>query len=106
MHGIATEDLSVTDVPPDDAPWDTIEEFALTFNGYEHWEDPDMCAQIANAKTPKNLNELRSCLFFEQRRFRHFGHAPEGEDMLYVLSLVSRIRSALVARTHGGAPPA
>jgi hypothetical protein len=32
-------------------------------------------------------------LFFEQRRFNHFGREPEGEDLNYIRSLIDRIRS-------------
>jgi len=35
-------------------------------------------------KIPKkwegSFEELRCCLFFEQRRFHHYGKGPEGED--------------------------
>ncbi len=42
------------------------------------------------------------CLFFEQRRFRHFGYDPEGEDLRYVAGLVDKIREYI---SSGLGPP-
>ena len=89
-------------VPADDAGWDEIQKFALTFNGYERFPE-DQCAVIANkvrqgfSDSSLRLNdltndELRGCLFFEQRRYRHFGEDPSGEDMRYIVALLSAIR--------------
>ena len=50
MRGhIPDDDLKLTDLPPQDASWGVIEEFALTFDGYGRWNDFDQCANIATA---------------------------------------------------------
>jgi hypothetical protein len=37
--------------------------------------------------------ELRTCLFFEQRRWRHIGEVPDAEAMAYIRDLVRQIRA-------------
>ena len=93
-------------VPNDDANLAEIFDFALTYKGYELNGDEDMgfqnCANIANnakrdwletKNLPESLHELRSCLFFEQRRDRHSGGTLDGpEGFNYLVALVGRIR--------------
>ncbi|WIG59039.1 MAG: hypothetical protein OJF49_001786 [Ktedonobacterales bacterium] len=83
---------------------DAIMRYALTVDGYAYAQthlahdtsaearDFDMVASIANDKQQEyvetgNINgsfeELRLCLFFEQRRWHHFGETPEGKDLDY-----------------------
>ena len=57
-----------------------------------------MCAEIANARRHNSLTDLRTCLFFEQRRWRHFGEDPEGEDMAYIREVVEKIRGRVAVR--------
>jgi len=77
------------------------EEFALSFDAYEHWESFDKCAEIANVavarwdyakELPLGLIDLKTCVFFEQRRFRHMDRVPTKEDMVYIHALVEAIR--------------
>jgi len=62
----------------------------------------DQCAHIANAaahrysqegELPDSLDELRTCLFFEQRRWHHFGATPDGEAQRYFAALLQAIRA-------------
>ena len=46
---------------------------------------------------PHDLDELRAALFFEQRRYHHFGEGPDGRNLDYVQALVGAIR-----RVSGG----
>jgi len=68
------------------------------------WEahHADQCARIANAaadrysqegELPESLDELRTCLFFEQRRWHHFGATPDGEAQRYFAALLEAIRA-------------
>ena len=84
---ILNKDLCLGQIPIPKSGYKEIERFALTFNGYE----VPNCADIANSRSAKSLTELRAALFFEQRRYRHFGHPPEGDDLEYVRSLVQEI---------------
>lgn len=99
MRLIPNEHLRTGDVPPPEAGWREIGEFALTFDGYERWGSFDACAEVAHARRHDTLDDLRTCLFFEQRRWRHFGEAPDRDAMAYVRELVEKIR-ACVARSR------
>lgn len=106
LETIANRDLQYAHLLPDNADWWQIAEFALTFDGYSHWGSFDKCAEIANRwaaayaeerATPESLTELRTCLFFEQRRWRHFGDSPDDESMPYIRALVKGIRNRVQA---------
>jgi hypothetical protein len=89
-------------VPAADADWAEIAEFALRFDGYAAMghECGDLANELrrrwdATSELPGDLRELRASLFFEQRRFRHFGWAPTGRDRDYLSALLDAIRVAL-----------
>lgn len=46
---------------------------------------------------PSSITELRTCLFFEQRRWRHYGFDPDEQAMEYILALVDRMREEVRA---------
>ena len=94
---IANNQLRLEDLPSPDADWQTLANFALTFNGYEVWGSFEKCAGVANSRQDSTLTELRTCLFFEQRRWRHFGEAPDVEAMEYVRSILEKIRVKVLA---------
>jgi hypothetical protein len=88
-------------VPASDAPWWHVWQFALPYNAYDRHGGSDAAAELGNAvlrqwdtqrELPFDLNTARAALFFEQRRYHHFGTDPTGEDERYVRSLVERIR--------------
>ena len=89
-------------VPPEGAPFYTdITEFALTYNAYNRVSGVRTVAQIGNGARaryrsdgsfPDDLDELRAALFFEQRRYHHFGEGPDGTDLDYIHALVGAIR--------------
>jgi hypothetical protein len=94
-------------VPGATEGWRRIGSFALTFDGYEFLPD-GRCGELADAVRSKfeeasvlpstlDLSELRACLFFEQRRHRHFGHEPDRDAMIYIAALLA----AIVARVPG-----
>lgn len=95
---VPNADLRVEGVPGPNAEWSEIARFALTFDGYAHWGSFDRCAEIANAprKPPEMLTELRTRLFFEQRRWRHYGYSPDEEALKYIRGLVDEIRTRVV----------
>jgi hypothetical protein len=104
--GIASSDLSEGDVPSPDAGWREIGKYALSFDGYEAWGSFEKCAEVANrlldaylsdGALPDSLDELRTCLFFEQRRWRHYGYDPDEEAMRYIGALLDGIREKVLA---------
>lgn len=95
---IPTEQLTRRDVPQA-RDWETIQKFALTLGGYSGTFDED--ARLANARRPSSLHELRVCLHFEQRRFRHIDETPEGPNWEYILAIVDAIDALLAVRETG-----
>ncbi len=93
---IPTSRLEASDLPPDNAELEDLLRFAYTFDGYQHWGSFDRCAEIANARDHGTLDKLRACLFFEARRWHHFGDVPDEEEIRYWRSLVAEIRQRLV----------
>lgn len=103
MDEIANSNITEKDIPPPNAEyWGVIDHFALSFDGYSYWDSFEKCAEIANSSVktwkekkvlPNSLTELQTCLFFEQRRWRHFGEHPDSETMAYIHALVDAIRS-------------
>jgi hypothetical protein len=88
LKEISNEDLRLQDIPSQKEDWWAIEQFALTFNDYEL----EKCAQIANDHHHDTLTNLRTCLFFEQRRWRHFGDEPDEKSMIYIRDVLNMIR--------------
>ena len=104
MEKIPNTELTENDIPLPEAKWGTIGGFALSFNGYEYWGSFHKCGDLANKwanawrekrDLPSTLVDLRTCLFFEQRRWRHFGHEPDEETMVYIRALVEAIREQI-----------
>jgi hypothetical protein len=89
--------LTIEDLPGPLADWSTIGAFALTFDAYAVLGSFEACAEIANARNSETLTDLRTCLFFEQRRWRHFGEAPDPSSMEYIRGIVEKIRIKLGA---------
>ncbi len=96
---ISNAELTLDDLPKPGAGWGSVGEFALTFDGYAEYGSFEACAEIANAKRHDSLSDLRACLFFEQRRWRHFGEIPDAESMSYIHGIVEKIRSKVAAGT-------
>ena len=105
LREIANANLTADNIPMPNAEWYSIAEFALTFDAYSHWGSFDKCADIANRSAQTyaqrrvlsvSLAELRTCLFFEQRRYHHFGHGPDETEMRYIHALVEGIRERVV----------
>jgi hypothetical protein len=95
---IANADLKRAQLPSPRAPWEDVQHFALTFDGYKRIGKG--LAALANGHleagtVPDDLNELRGCLFFEQRRWHAQDEAPDQATMRHVWALVEGIRREL-----------
>lgn len=110
VRDISNEALTEADIPWESGDWGEIGEFALTFDAYDYWGSFEKCADIANDSAdlwqkggvvPASLTELRTCLFFEQRRWRHFGYEPDERTLKYVKTLVSAIHDIVARREQG-----
>lgn len=94
---IATKSLHLNLIPKQDAPFIDIMAFGASFHGYEYWGSIEECGKIANNKQHNTITELRTCLFFEGRRWRHFGETPDEEAQKYWRELVGKIREKFAA---------
>lgn len=96
IHNI---DLRLDQIPPIDSDYSIIAGFALSFDGYNRIKDIALFANKILAELQNDqaiiskltLTELRACLFYEQRRHRHFGEDPEGADRDYIDRLLLEI---------------
>jgi hypothetical protein len=91
---LASTELRLSDVPEESAPWPQIERFALTFDwrrGYQHYELADQ--NLSQLSSSSSLEELRGHLFFEQRRWNHFGKKPDAIAMQQIRRMIGIIRS-------------
>jgi len=87
---IPSAELGEQQIPSDDCDMESIETFALTFDGYNFWGSFEACAD--NAKSSCNcLDHLRTKLFFAQRA----GRQSEGLERSDAVPLLSLIRLAI-----------
>ncbi|HPT72172.1 MAG TPA: hypothetical protein PLE74_07815 [Candidatus Cloacimonadota bacterium] len=105
---IHNTDLRIDQIPSINSDYSTIAVFALTFDGYNRIKDIALFANKILAEFQNDhaivakptLTELRACLFYEQRRFHHFGEDPEGGDREYInillLEITKRIQDQLI----------
>ncbi|CAG0994374.1 hypothetical protein ANAEL_02491 [Anaerolineales bacterium] len=107
MDRIPNSQLIENDIPGRNASWKKIEPFALTFNGYRHWGSFRKCREVAkegvrfyreNKEFTQSLTDLRTCLFFESRRWKHYEKSPSKKGMEYVHTLVEAIREHVQAK--------
>lgn len=97
---MADAELTVDRVPESADPWMPFAEFALSFDGYAYRDDLGMWAnrqaeafhRTGSLPDGLTLSDLRALAFFEQRRFRHFGTTPEGDDLRYIQAVLAEIR--------------
>jgi hypothetical protein len=95
MQDIPNERLEPEVVPAADADWRSIGAFARTFNGDFYAGSPARAAEIAGTQRHNTLSELRTCLFYEWRRYRAVGIDPDERAMGYVRELLDKIRRKL-----------
>jgi hypothetical protein len=101
MAEISNSKLIKDIIPQADASYLEITNFAHTFDGYRYWDSFNKCGDIANkhleeySKTKKlsdDLTILRTSLFFEVRRWRHYGCTPDEEELEYLRAIIVAIR--------------
>jgi hypothetical protein len=84
--------------------WDCSAAFAHIVDGYEVAGGLEQCAAIAQSVLDSGLerdgpaasaSDLWVALFFEHRRWRHFGAPPDQQDRLYLDRLCDVLREKL-----------
>jgi hypothetical protein len=110
MSKIPNSKLSAKDIPSSQASWKRIFPFALTFDGYEQWGNFEKCQEVAKSgidlfrrkqQLSQSLTDLRTCLFYEARRWRHLDKNPNQKGMEYIHALVDAIRVRVIAGELG-----
>jgi hypothetical protein len=107
MNTIPNSLLIEKDIPSRRAAWKNILPFAHTFNGYEYCGSVKKCREIArhgivlhksNQDLEQSLTDLRTCLFYEARRWKHLEKTPNKAALAYVHALVEAIRVRVQAK--------
>lgn len=99
---IPNAELRVSEVPGRGDSWEAVSDFALSYDGHGYWADlPTLAGRVLQGWTrrrclPDTLDELRGCLFYEQRRWHHFGEEPSGRSAEYMRALVDAIGALAV----------
>ncbi len=96
MQLIDNAALKRAQVPGPNATWAEIEAFALTFNGHARFGSAlgELTSEHRrNGTIPATLDELRGCLSFEQRRWRHQGSRPDAPGLAFIGRLLEAIRA-------------
>ena len=99
---IHNTDIRLDQIPTIESGLSIIWAFALTFDGYSRIKDIGTFANRISAEFETNpiittkltLTELRACLFYEQRRFRHgspIDDDPIGTEREYINNLLVEI---------------
>jgi len=102
--------LQVHGIPAPGATWDAVSSFSLSYDGYAYWDDVSelatRCIQrwTRDRTLPVSIDEVRACLFYEQRRWHHFGEDPNGRGAQYVWALLDALRHLVAARAAAGDP--
>jgi hypothetical protein len=114
-NAIPNEALRPASIPRRGAPWEAVQEFALSYDGNGYWSGLAVLAGrtvqgwTRDRSLPDTLDELRACLFYEQRRWHHFGQEPHGRSADYLEALLGAISDQvrqIEQKPAKGAPPA
>ena len=87
-HYLTNAELREDTLPSSEAIWEDINRFSHTFDGYTAAGSFERCAEIARERRHETLTELRTCLFFEARSWRHGGESPEIDELAYEKGLI------------------
>jgi hypothetical protein len=92
---------------PEEFSWKVAELLALILDGYKIAEKlgfelgsfhKAMHEQaVSTGRWEGSALDLWLCLFFEQRRYRHWGWTPQGEDLIPIIRLYHTLREKLTA---------
>jgi hypothetical protein len=81
--------LPLPELPdPDDA--EAVWEFAMSFNGYEHFGSFDASSEAARSRQRRTIDDLRNELFFAARASR-FGGADYMEAYRLIRPLIANL---------------
>lgn len=93
--------VSAVRVPASDAPLSEVMQFATTtYFGYDRHGGVEGLGALANSSIelwrqsrslPSSVQLIRASLFFESRRWHHYGYSPDDEAEAYMRALVEKL---------------
>lgn len=93
--------MSAVRVPASDAPLSEVMQFATTtYFGYDRHGGVEGLGALANSSIelwrqsrslPSSVQLIRASLFFESRRWHHYGYSPDDEAEAYMRALVEKL---------------
>ncbi len=93
---IRTQDLTIQDLPPGDAGWNQLTEFALTFDAVVEIGEWTWSSNLLQFSSSSSVKEIRSYIYFMQRLW-HDGPREISESSLNEMrKAVLLIRSKLL----------
>jgi hypothetical protein len=95
IKSISSCELQAALVPLEDADYEELNRFALSFNGYLRWGSFGRCAANASPHAHDSIDKLRTWLFLESRSWRHVGDIPDEESLREWRKIVVDIRQRL-----------
>lgn len=110
MNKIQNSQLAEDDIPSRNASWKKIQPFALSFDVYKQWGTFEKYKEVAKKgvdlyqskqELPRSMTDLRTCLFYEAKRWKHFEKNPSKKGLAYVHALVEAIRVRVHAKEIG-----
>ncbi len=94
--------MSAVRVPASDASLSDVMQFAtFTYFGYDRHGGVEGLGALANSSLeqwrqtrslPSSVQLIRASLFFESRRWHHYGYPPDEEAEAYMRALVEKLR--------------
>jgi hypothetical protein len=94
MTYILTRELAMSDIPNADAPLKKINEFARTFSLGEVGNEVEEIS-LDSRFDDLSIKQLRYILYYEQRRWNHFGRDYDTETELRIRLLLREIKIKL-----------
>ncbi|CAN5744998.1 hypothetical protein BH24DEI2_BH24DEI2_21620 [soil metagenome] len=103
LNPMRADELVPADFPEHGAPFKDIAALGYTFDGYAA-HGMERCAEIANAALsafyhqealPDDVVTLRTCLFFETRRWLLYDQVPDQKARVYIHALIDSLKAKL-----------
>ena len=98
---IRTDELTVDDIPPDNADWNEIADFALTFDPMLELGTTDIYKiQFTKFDEGSSLQELRRSMFLWERAMDHRSRNVDETDLQIFRNLLALMRKKLTTQAH------
>jgi len=98
---IKTEELTINDLPDDNADWPEIFDFALTFDPMQELGTTNIYKpEFINCDEGSSLQELRRSLFLWQRGWNFVGKKVDEDGLRMLRNLLTLMKEKLTDQSH------